>query len=462
MISPLTLLSDPSSPGLMNILREDGQAYAAYERLKAAGVGLTGDQAGGGTVKGYEAVYGSSNGDTNGYGNSASYGSAIGNVGEGGGSSGGDRGVREMTASGVAALARMKGATAQDKDKDLNQGAVELEKFDVPLKEKRVGYFSSPELLPPDEQTASLEMMNMSPELQRRALEGRLAVLLVCLNHIHCSTYTVTYTFVFVLFFLCLFSSRHLCHLSTLSSPCSHVSSVLAIALFCSHYLSLLFSLSLSSVFTISHTSGIELEARVRLIHQQLLATDAAAAAAAAVTAETATVTVGGLQSSSLPLSPLDENDKNTFFGTSSTRHDNEERKVEVNEERKVEINLHNNPHERVAEEEVVPQEGFVPAGNVHEGIDSLEENDLNSSLHDAPPITWSQHIKSWPFSLRLSILVFMFVVGYSLIAAWAMHVPLAVGRLVLASVGFKGNPPRLSPYLSPHLSPYLAPYLSH
>ena len=227
----------------MNILREDGQAYAAYERLKAAGVGMTGDQAGGGTVKGYEAVYDSSNGDTNGYGNSASYGSAIGNVGGGGGggggSSGGDRGVREMTASGVAALARMKDANAQDKDKDLNQGAVELEKFAVPINEKRVGYFSSPELLPPDEQSASttsLEMMDMSPELQRRALEGRVAVLLVCLKHIHCNYYIQTSDN--TLFSLFLFLTSSLSPLHSLVSLLSR--------LFCTCYRSILSLLSLT------------------------------------------------------------------------------------------------------------------------------------------------------------------------------------------------------------------------
>ena len=81
----------------------------------------------------------------------------------------------------------------------------------------------------------------------------------------------------------------------------------------------------------------------------------------------------------------------------------------------------------------------------------AVEEHDLDTTATAtdraqalapalARPTTWSQFIKSWPFSLRLSVLVFLFVVGYSLIAAWSMHVPLAVGRLVLATVGFKAN----------------------
>ena len=62
---------------------------------------------------------------------------------------------------------------------------------------------------------------------------------------------------------------------------------------------------------------------------------------------------------------------------------------------------------------------------------------------------------------VRLALMGTAFVCAYALAAAWAVHVPLATGRLTLYAAGFKVHTPLPSPYLAPVwrlYSPYLAP----
>ena len=221
----------------MSMLRENGQAYAAYERLKAAGVGSTGSL----------ANYGRNEGPGGGGGGTST------------GTGGGGGGVRELTASGAAALARLNDS-GQHKDTGYSVlGATEVDKIagggggiaasvaafgggtggggggganGIPTKVKRASYFSSPELLPPDQADSTMgeatatagagaaggtgaaaragvvagagstpllgttptrpPPMTMGPELQRRILEGmddvrvlqtnRLTGILTCLD----------------------------------------------------------------------------------------------------------------------------------------------------------------------------------------------------------------------------------------------------------------------------------------